>query len=253
MPDLLTWFLVFLRAIGLLAVFPVFSASNMPVQIRVALAALLSFLVSPLVSVAPFAVLDFWGVIGLMVVEISFGLLLGFASRMLFYAVEVAGGVISTEVGLMVPAGINPMSVSPTSEMATILQYLAAMLFLTLNLHHGLLLAFQKSYQFLPMGGGHLRESLLLDVAGRTGHLFWFAVQVAAPILAVTFIISLVFSVLGRAVPQMNVFVESFSVRLLAGITVFGLTCHLMAQHIANYLHRLPDDVLRVAQLMGMR
>jgi len=253
MSDLLTWLLVFLRAIGLLAIFPVFSASNMPVQIRIALAALVSFLVSPLVSVAPFVALDFWGVLGLMVVEISFGLLLGFASRMLFYAVEVAGGVISTEVGLMVPAGINPLSVSPTSEMATILQYLAAVLFLTLNLHHGLLLAFQKSYQFLPMGGGHLHESLLLDVAVRTGQLFWFAVQVAAPILAVTFIISLVFSVLGRAVPQMNVFVESFSVRLLAGITVFGLTCHLMAQHIANYLHRLPDDVLRVAQLMGMK
>jgi flagellar biosynthetic protein FliR len=253
MPDLLTWLLVFLRAIGLLAIFPVFSANNMPVQIRIALAALVSFLVSPLVSVASLVTPDFWSVVGLMIVETGFGLLLGFASRMLFYAVEVAGGVISTEVGLMVPAGFNPMSVSPTSEMATILQYLAAMLFLTLNLHHGLLLAFQKSYQFLPMGGGHLHESLLLDVAGRTGHLFWFAVQVAAPILAVTFIISLVFSVLGRAVPQMNVFVESFSVRLLAGIMVFGLTCHLMAQHIANYLHRLPDDVLRVAQLMGMK
>src|SRR5262245_43313483 len=251
MPDLFTWLLVFLRAIGLFAVFPVFASSNMPVQIRVALAALVSFLVSPLVSVASPHTLDFWAVMGLMIVETGFGLLLGFASRMLFYAVEVAGGVISTEVGLMVPAGINPMSVSPTSEMATILQYLAAMLFLTLNLHHGLLLAFQKSYQFLPVGAARLHESLLLDVIGRTSHLFWFAVQMAAPILAVAFIISLVFSVLGRAVPQMNVFVESFSVRLLAGIMVFGLTCHLMAQHIANYLHRLPDDVLRMAQLMG--
>jgi hypothetical protein len=34
---------------------------------------------------------------------------------------------------------------------------------------------------------------------------------------------------------------------------VFGLTCQLLAQHIANYLGRLPDDVLRVAQLMGMK
>jgi flagellar biosynthesis protein FliR len=54
-------------------------------------------------------------------------------------------------------------------------------------------------------------------------------------------------------VPQMNVFSESFSVRLLAGMTVFGLTCQLMAQHIANYLQRLPEDVLRVAQLVGMK
>jgi flagellar biosynthetic protein FliR len=75
----------------------------------------------------------------------------------------------------------------------------------------------------------------------------------AAPVLAVAFIITLVFAVLGRAVPQMNVFAENFSVRLLAGMIVFGLTCQLLAQHIANYLGRLPDDVLRVAQLMGMK
>jgi flagellar biosynthetic protein FliR len=250
---LLNWLLVFLRAIGLLAIFPVFSAHNMPVQIRIALAALVSFLVSPILPVASLATVDFWGVFGLMVMEGGFGLLLGLVSRMLFYAVEVAGGLIATEVGLMIPAGINPLSPSPTSEISTLLQYLAAMLFLTLNLHHGLLLAFLKSFQFLPIGGGRFQESLLLEVLGRTSHLFWFGVQMSAPVLAVTFIITLVFSVLGRAVPQMNVFSESFSVRLLAGMAVFGLTCQLMAQHIANFLQRLPEDVLRVAQLAGMK
>ena len=253
MPDLLNWLLVFLRASALLSIFPVFSATNFPVQIRIALGALLSFLVAPLVPVVSLAQFDFWAVSGLMAMEVGFGLLLGFVSRMLFYALEIAGGLIATEMGLMVPAGINPLSTSPTSEIGTILQYMAAMLFLSLNLHHGLLLAFQKSYQFLPIGGGHLHESLLLDVLGRTSHLFLFAVQMAAPALAVAFIVTLVFAVLGRAVPQMNVFSESFSVKLLSGMMVFGLTCHLMAQHIANFLHRLPEDVLRVALLAGMR
>ena len=253
MSDLLNWLLVFLRAGALLAIFPVFSANNIPATIRVALAGLVSFLVAPLVPVTALATVDFWGVIGLMVVEVGVGLLLGFASRMIFYALEVAGGLMATEIGLMIPAGINPLTTSPTSEMSTILQYMGAMLFLTMNLHHGLLLAFQKSYQFLPIGGGHLHESLLLDVVGRTSHLFLFAVRMSAPVLAVTFVITLIFAVLGRAVPQMNVFSESFSVRLLAGMIVFGLTCQLMAQHIANYLQRLPEDVLRVAQLMGVR
>ena len=238
--DLLNWLLVFLRAVALMTVFPIFSGANFPVQIRIALAALVSFLVAPVVAGSALAHADFWDVIGLMAMEVGFGLLLGFVSRMIFYALEIAGG-------------INPMLTTTTSEMSTVLQYLAAMLFLSFNLHHGLLLAFQRSFGFLPMGGGHLRESLLLDVVGRTSHLFGFAIQVAAPVLAICFIITLVFSVLARAVPQMNVFSESFSVRLLAGMTVFGLTCQLMAQHIANYLQRLPEDVLRVAQLMGMK
>src|SRR5688572_9707616 len=253
MPDLLNWLLVFLRASAFIAVFPVFSTTNIPVQIRIALGALVSFLVAPLVPITTMGMSDMWGVIGLGAMEVGCGLLLGFVSRILFYALEFAGGIIATEIGLSMPGGINPITNSQTSEISTILQYMAGVLFLSLNLHHGLLLAFRKSYQFLPIGGGHLGESLLLDVLGRTAHLFWFGVQMSAPVLAVAFIITLVFAVLGRAVPQMNVFSENFSVRLLAGMVVFGLTCQLMAQHIANYLGRLPEDVLRVAQLMGMK
>ena len=253
MPDLLNWLLVFLRASALLSIFPVFSATNIPVQVRIALGALLSFLVTPVISSTPLGQVDFLTVTGLMATEVAFGFLLGFVSRMIFYGLEIAGGLIATEIGLMVPAGINPLSTSPTTEIGIILQYMAAMLFLSLNLHHDLLLAFQRSYFFLPIGGGHLHESLLLDVVGRTSHLFLFALQMAAPALAVAFIITLVFAVIGRAVPQMNVFTESFAVKIMSGMIVFGLTCQLLSQHIANFLHRLPEDVLRVAQMAGMR
>lgn len=252
MPDIFNWLLVFLRASALMTVFPVFSATNFPAQIRVALGAMVAFLVAPMVPATSTPV-DFWGVLGLMITEVGFGLLLGFVSRMLFYALELAGGLIAAEIGLTLPSSMNPLSSNSTSEIATLLQYMGAMLFLALNLHHGLLVSFQRSYAFLPVGGGHLHESLLVDVVHQTGYIFVFAIQMAAPLLAVTFIILLVFAVLGRAVPQMPVFSESFAIKLLAGMTVLGLTCQLMAQHIANFLHRLPEDVLRVAHLMGMK
>ncbi len=252
MPDVLNWLLVFLRASALLAIFPVFSATNIPVQVRVALGALIAFLVAPVLPVLS-APPDLWGMLGLMITEVGFGLLLGFVSRMLFYALELAGGLIATEIGLTLPSSMNPLSTSSSSEIATLLQYVGAMLFLALNLHHGLLFAFQRSYQFLPVGGGHLHESLLLDVVSRTSYIFVFAIQMAAPLLAVTFIILLVFAVLGRAVPQMPVFSESFAIKLLSGMTVLGMTCQLMAQHIANFLQQLHEDVLRVAQLVGMK
>ena len=77
------------------------------------------------------------------------------------------------------------------------------------------------------------------------------ALQISAPVIAVSFVITLVFAVLSRAVPQMNVFAESFSFRIVGGLIVFGFTMHLTAQHVLNYLHRLPDDLLRVAQMMS--
>jgi flagellar biosynthesis protein FliR len=56
---------------------------------------------------------------------------------------------------------------------------------------------------------------------------------------------------LGRAVPQMNVFSESFAFRIMAGLFVFAVTLPLIGQHMANALRRLPDDMMRVAQWLG--
>jgi flagellar biosynthetic protein FliR len=170
---------------------------------------------------------------------------------MIFFALDMAGGLVATEIGLNLPPSLNPMSDTQTAAPGYVFFYLAAMLWLSLDLHHWMLAGFQKTYSLLPIGGAHLSGPLLEDVLGRTGWTFFIALQLCAPVLAVSFIISLVFSVLGRAVPQMNVFAESFTVRILVGLSVFGLTTQLMSQHIINYLRRLPEDMLRVAQLLG--
>jgi flagellar biosynthetic protein FliR len=133
---------------------------------------------------------------------------------------------------------------------ATLLYYLAAMIWLSLDMHHWMLLGFQKTYTYLPIGSAHLSQAFLVDIVGRTSGIFGVALQLAAPLLAVSFIISLIFAVLGRAVPQMNVFSESFAVRPLVGLSVFGMTFDLMSEHIVNYLRRLPEDMLRVCQLL---
>ena len=53
------------------------------------------------------------------------------------------------------------------------------------------------------------------------------------------------------AVPQVNVFILSFSFRIIGGLAVFGFTLQLTAQHVLNYLRRLPDDLLILARLMA--
>jgi flagellar biosynthetic protein FliR len=242
--------MVFLRVSAMLAVFPVFSSQNFPVQLRLALGALMALLVSatlPAVALPQ----DLWGLTGQMAMEIGIGLMLGFASRMIFFALEIAGAIVGIEIGLAMPSGLNPMSDVSMTPPGTILYYLAIMLWLTLDMHHWMLAGFQRTYAFLPVGGAHFSQAFLADIVGRTSGIFVIAVQLAAPLMAVSFIISLIFSVLGRAVPQMNVFGESFAVRPLVGLSVLGLTLDLMSEHIVNYLRRLPEDLLRVAQLLG--
>ncbi|HEX4119665.1 MAG TPA: flagellar biosynthetic protein FliR [Verrucomicrobiae bacterium] len=249
MTDLTNWMMVFLRASSMLTVFPVFSARNFPVQLRLALGALLAVMVGATLPATPPAS-DTWGMIGEMAAEIGIGLMIGFASRMIFFALEIAGAMMSSEIGLQIPPGLNPLADTQMTAPASLLYYLAAMIWLSLDLHHWMLVGFQKTYSFLPIGSAHLSQASLVDIVERSSEIFGIALQLAAPLLAVSFIISLIFAILGRAVPQMNVFAESFAVRPLVGLTVFGFSLELMSEHIINYLRRLPEDMLRVSQLL---
>lgn len=248
--EFLLWLMVFVRASALLSVIPVFSSHNFPVQLRVALAAFTAFLIVPGLPALALPG-SFIGVIMLMTREAFMGLLLGFVTRMIFYALEFAGAVISAEVGLSFAPEVDPFNQVQMQAPGLILYWLAVMLMFSMDLHHWMLVGFQRAYSVLPIGGGHLSESLLMDVIHRTSQIFVSAVQMSAPIIAVSFIITLIFAVLGRTVPQMNVFSESWGVRIFAGLAVFGLTMNLMAQHIIRMLRQVPEDIFNVARLLG--
>jgi flagellar biosynthesis protein FliR len=249
--DITSWLLAFLRVGGLLAVIPIFSGANMPARVRFALAAAVAFLIGPTLPPAPFPTDNLWAVTGIMIAELGIGLLLGLVSRMIFFTLELAGSIAATEIGLALPSSFNPISNSQSSPPAAILSHLATIIWLCLDLHHSLLLAFHRSYQLLPAGGASISEPLVTHVIARSQAVFHLALQIAAPMLAVAFLVSLLFAVLARAVPQINVFFESFSVRILAGLIVLGMICQLVAVHIATHLRRLPEDLLQVVRLLG--
>lgn len=250
MIDPIPWFAVFTRAGALLAVFPLTTAAGVPIRLRIALAAGLACIIAPLLpDTAPrshtLAALTL-----LLLVETAVGLALGFVCRMTFFAVEIAGTLVATEMGLMMSSNFNPLNQSPGSAPSVALYWLTAVLFFSLDLHHWMIAAIQRTFEILPPGTAHLGEPVLRDLVQRTTGLFEAGIRIAAPLVAASFLIMLLFSVLARAVPQMNVFHESFPVRTLAGLVIFGMTCTLMAQHIAAYLHKLPEDMLRLAVLM---
>ena len=249
--ELIKWMLVFLRVSALFAVFPLFSLPNIPVALRVALGALLTLLICPLTPPLAATPTHFLDLVLLMAREIGCGLLLGFVSRIFFHLLEFAGSIIGMELGLNLASTLNPFSAARSDATGMILFYLGSIIFLSLNLHHWLILAVQRSFTIAPLGGGGWGAGVTSELASRTSEIFRIGLLMAIPVIAASFLINLVFSVIGRAVPQMNIFVESMGIRIVAGLLVFALTLHLLAGHIASYLGRLPQDFLRVAQLFA--
>lgn len=249
--DITTWFVVFVRFSTYLLLFPVTASQSIPVMVRLGFAALGAVVILPNVEPVVLASAPLYALIKLFFCEVTTGLTLGLLARFIFYAVEMAGSIVATESGLMLSSNFNPITSSFGSAPGALLHWMSIVLLLALDLHHWVIVGLQHSFEIIPAGGIHLREAVLLEVVSKASGMFLVALQMTAPILAASFIVTLVFSLLGRAVPQMNVFGESFPVRTTAGLAVFGLTCTLLAQHIVNHLNRIPEDFLRVARMLA--
>lgn len=242
--------MVFLRISAFLLVLPFFSMANFPVMLRVGLSGLAALLLTPLLPPVFLRELSFLGMTGMMAKEVCIGLLLGFLSRMVFYAADLAGNIVATELGLNMASIMNPISGQSSQAPGMILFFLAAVVMFTLDLHHSVLVGFEQTYLLLPIGSGNLSAPLFEAVVQNTSRIFMVALQISAPVVAVSFVVTLVFAVLSRVVPQMNVFAESFSFRIVGGLIVFGFTLQLTAQHVLNYLRRLPEDLMGIAQML---
>ena len=250
--DITNWLLVFVRASAFLSILPIFTMLNVPVQMRVGLGALLAVLIAPTLPPFPIAQMAFIGLLGLFAKEIAAGLLIGFVTRMVFFAADFAGQVMGNEMGLTLASVFDPVNGRPTQAPAMVMFLLTCVLMMSLDLHHWLITGFQYTYTLLPIGAEHFREVLFTTIVDHTSRVFLVGVQIAGPLIAASFLAMLLLAFLGRLVPQMNVFAESFALRIACGLVVFSVTMEISAQHILNGLHRLPQDMMRVAQYLGV-
>ena len=247
--SLLVTMLIAIRAGGLLLGIPVFGGKGIPLQVRLALAFFLSLMVQsvvPLQTVFP----DHFASVYLMAFnELCTGFLIGLAARMAFFTVELAGHVIATELALMTSASFNPLSGTSTTSIGTVLFYFAVTLFLVTEIHHEVFHAFVHSFELLPAGAPLAAvlsvEALLIDSAA----IFSVGLQIAAPVVAVNFIVNLTFAVLGKVVPRMNVFITSFPIRIWAGFLILLSTVGLISHYILTVARDTPERMLRFLSL----
>jgi len=76
-------------------------------------------------------------------------------------------------------------------------------------------------------------------------------VMISSPVMAVGFLVNFVMSLMGRAVSKINIFTESFSIRLICGIGIFGATIALMAEYIVIYIRTIPNTLVLTARIFA--
>jgi flagellar biosynthesis protein FliR len=150
------------------------------------------------------------------------------------------------EMGMSMSTHMDPVSRNTSTPVGTLLYYLTVLLFFISDCHHAVILAFLRSFAIAPMGVPVFTRNVAEFFVIQTGNIFLVALQMVAPLMAVNFIVTFTFSILGKAASGMNVFSESFSVRILAGLTLLGLTLGLTAQIVLSHLRESPELMLRL-------
>ncbi len=219
--------LIFARGTALLTTSPIFRARNIPIAAKAGLALLLMLLILPNAPLVPVPE----SIFTLMVLvsrEIAIGLVMGQLVQLIFIAAQVAGQMIDMEMGFHMANVLDPMADAQLPLVGNFYYLLGTLVFLSLNGHLLVLAALNHSLRLVPPGQMAFSFSADMVINAFT-RMFLLAFQIALPVVGASLFTSLIFGLMAKAVPQMNVFIVGMpaKVLLLATLLVIVLPGYL--------------------------
>ena len=231
----------------MLFVFPAISSPQVPMQVRLGLGALLSFILYrsvPAVTLAP-GISD---LVVAVVCQVVLGLIVGFVASFVFVGIQFAGELIDLQIGFAVANVINPTTQQQVTIIGEFELAIATLLFFITNSHYFLIEGIAGSFGLVPLPYIHLDPSVAGNVMLFFSLAFTSAFRIAAPVAVALFIANVAFAFMSRVAPQMNVFVVGFPIQVGVGLIMLAVTMPLLGnvapELFANVANQM-DVVMR--------
>lgn len=252
LPQIQLFLFIFLRVSAMTLTVPVFDSRNIPAAFKVGLCFTITLVLYPILRLEPVA-------FGLSVVhfavgiacEILIGVICGFLIRLIFTGIQLAGELAAFQMGFSVANVIDPMSSSQVPVISQLIYMFAILIFLTTNAHHWVLRALVESFTLIPPFGFHSSGNLMARLSQAAGEMFVTAVRTGSPVIVSLLLVSLGLGLVGRTVPQMNVFMVATPVNILIGFLFLSLSLPMMMTFLSQLLNGLGKEILQIMKLMG--
>ncbi len=250
----LLWILVFIRITAALSVMPVFGYKGVPNSVKVGLAAILSFILLPTAQLPATWQGIGSGLIGycaLAIPEIAVGVLVGMVTHFIFYGIQLSGQYLGIQIGFAMANVLDPNTEEQVSIIAQMQFVFAMLIFLTFNGHHFLLSGIQKTFQTVPIGGMQLPSEVSTLFIKLMGDMFVTGIKIAGPVMAALFLAEVVLGIVARTVPQMNVWLVGFPLKIGLGLLALALSWPMFVYIMKLLWKNLQGDWIRLIHLVG--
>jgi flagellar biosynthesis protein FliR len=224
--TILGFLLILTRLVGMLVAAPFFGETGVPVQLQVGIAITISILLFPIYGAhTHIPIQNMWELAWFAGQEFVIGMLIGFVASLVFAAVQMAGSHLSLQMGLSIATALDPMNGSDSPIIGQLYFILAIFLFMSLNMHHSLILAIAKSFDYIPLAGHMTNIGLLTERFINLGSdVFRLSVLLVMPVLGIMLVEEVALAFTAKILPQMNIFMISLPLKLLIGLILIYLT-----------------------------
>lgn len=222
--DFWGFMFVLVRTAGILSALPLIGTRMVPMRIKIGLVFAVALVFAPMVGsqMTPEILEPISLAVGL-IAELIIGIVLGFATRLLMAAIELAGSLMGLQVGFAMAVQLDPVNQVEVPVLATFLTVIMTLLYFVVDGHHLLLLALGSSFHLIPPFGAHLSARVVADGAMLMDDMYVLALKLTLPIMASTFLVYVVLGIVGRVMPQMNILFTAFPITIGFGMVIIGL------------------------------
>jgi len=244
-----TFIFAFLRVSAIVATMPVLGNREVPVRVKGGVSLMIAFLIFPFVELHALPI-ELLPLSLKMAGEVMIGITIGLAGRLIFAGVQLAGQLAGFQMGFAIVNVFDPITSAQVSIIAQ-LQYLIAMLiFLAVNGHHLFLYAIAESYRILPPLGFHFSGELTQSIVELSKDIFIIAIKTGAPVITALLMTSIGFGLIARTVPQINILIVGFPVKIAVGLIGIGLALPVFARVMGSIFLNFGGKLSLLLRLM---
>jgi flagellar biosynthesis protein FliR len=173
--------------------------------------------------------------------EIAVGLFIGTIARILLAAVEVAGTLISINLGLSAALVFNPMLQQQESVTSAFYSVAGVLIIFLADLHHPMLRALVGSYGVFQPGTLFEWGDFSDAVARAVTESFKIGVEMAAPFMIIGTVFYVAVGLISRLTPQLQILFVIQPLQIVAGLFAFAL---LLATGMQWFLERFAAEFI---------